>query len=315
MRSEFKLIELLKRQIPRGLQGPFEIGDDAAVLPHSGRDDGGGPLLLTTDTVVDGVDFRIGKISPEDAGRKALAVNLSDIAAMGGVPTAFVAALGIPRSLNEKWLLRFYWGMIRLAVKHRTLCVGGDISRSRSFFASISLLGRAVSRRIIGRSGARPGDWIAVTGRLGGSILAHHCRFTPRLAEGKFLAENYPPNAMMDLSDGLVQDLGHILQASGVSASIDLARIPISAAARKLAKGNSCKALEHALTDGEDFELLLTPSPQMKPSLDRHWRRRFPSVPLSWIGRIERGKGKISWLWNGKKIPPPRFRRAGFSHF
>ena len=311
MKSEFALIELLRKKIPRKMQGSFGIGDDAAVLPGSA----GEKLLFTTDVLVEGVDFIRGKTRARLVGRKALAVNLSDIAAMGATPHAFVISLGIPRKLSEKWILKFYGGMIALAKKYKVLCVGGDISRSRQFFASMAMIGRTRPGEVVTRGGARPGDLIAVTGRLGGSILGRHLRFEPRIPEARFLAARFHPTAMMDLSDGLWQDLGHILKGSGVGAKLALDKIPVSRDAFKLARGNSGAALRHALTDGEDFELLFTLPVVKKESLERAWKLRFPRLPLSWIGRIVAGAGPISCLRKGKPTAPPRLAKKGYSHF
>lgn len=312
--SEFELIDRLRKKIPRRLQGPLGIGDDAGVLPGAGT----GlprPCILTTDTIVEGVDFRFGEISPERAGRKSLAVNLSDVAAMGAQPVAFVVALGIPKNLSEHWIEKFYEGMIGLAKRYSVHCVGGDISRAREFFVSITLVGREGKGSIVTRAGARPGDWIAVTGSLGGSILGRHFRFEPRIWEGLFLSYRFHPHSMIDISDGLVQDLGHILKASRVGAQLDLDQIPVSSDAQKLARRNFQKALEHALTDGEDFELLFTIPAARRKRLESEWRKHFPRVRLSWIGRIQTRREKIEWCWKGKRIPPPRLKKAGFAHF
>ncbi len=300
MIPEFELIKRLKRKIPRKMQGPKPgIGDDAAVLPGAGSE----AWLLTTDAVVDGVDFQLGRIKPQDAGRKALAVNLSDIAAMGGEPAAFVAAIGIPAGFSAAWVEKCYDGMVRLARQYKVLFVGGDVSRSRTFFISIALLGRAPRREVVLRSGAKAGDWIAVTGRLGGSIHGRHYSFEPRVREARFLARNFKPTAMIDISDGLAQDLGHVLKASRKGAQIDLNSIPVSAAA---------KGLKGALSDGEDFELLFTIPASRKKPLQRRWKRQFPRLRLSFIGRVTHGK-QIEWKLNGKKTAAPA--RAGFQHF
>ena len=287
------------------MQGLLPIGDDTGIV--------GGPLLFTTDTLVEGVDFIRGTLAPELAGRKAVAVNLSDIAAMGGTPAAFVAALGIPRGISENWIEKFYKGMTGMAQKYQTLFVGGDITRSKEFFASIAMLGLAPAQGPLLRSGARPGDWIGVTGELGGSILKHHYAFEPRIAEGRFLAENFSVHAGMDISDGLAQDLGHILKASKVGAELEIRRIPPSRDAVKLAKGRCWETLEHSLCDGEDFELLFSMPESQKRKLEKVWPQKFPKTRLSWIGRIQKGKG-IQWLDNGRPVRLP-FETKGFQHF
>ena len=310
MRNEFELIRRLTKRIPSSLQGRIGIGDDAGVF-SKGKND---CELFTTDAVVEGVDFIPSKASPELVGRKALAINLSDIAAMGGIPVAFVVTLGIPKNLKQKWLERFYDGMIGLAKRYSVLCVGGDITRASVFFASISLVGKVSSKNLVLRKGGKVGHLIGVTGTLGGSILGHHLAFEPRLKEAQFLAR-FHPTAMIDISDGFVQDLGHILKASGVGANIFLDTIPVSRAASKLAKGRLRKSLERALSDGEDFELLFTIAPGRKKELEKKWESAFPRVPLTWVGNIQEGAGKITWYQRGQKIKGFSLRRLGFAHF
>ena len=306
--DEFSLIERLKSLIPRPLQGRFPIGDDAAILPAPG----GKAFLFTTDVIVEDVDFILNS-SPEAIGRKALAVNLSDIAAMGGRPKAFVAAFGIPKNFRRDWIEKVTKGIVRLAKQFKTQWVGGDISRAEKFFISIALWGEQNEKQIIRRTGARPGDFIYVTGTLGGSILGKHLSFIPRVREGCFLAKNYLPSAMLDISDGLIQDLGHILTGSKAGAQIELSRIPVSPAAREKARNNGRKALEFALSDGEDFELLFTLAPRRAKKLEKDWAHKFPQVPLSRLGSIVSGK-TIEWFMKGKKTAL-WFEKKGFVHF
>jgi thiamine-monophosphate kinase len=309
--DEFSFIDYLKKKIPNTGRVPVGIGDDAAVLEvgKSKR------LVVSTDVIVENVDFKIKTLSPEKIGRKALAVNLSDIAAMGASPTAFVISIGKPSYITASWLKRFYKGLLALAGKYNIVCVGGDFSKSKEFFASVTIFGEASPRQIVKRAGAKPGDWIAVTGALGGSLLQHHHDFTPRVREGFFLAKHIKPTAMIDISDGLVQDLAHILKASGVGAVLDLDKIPVSRDARKISRGNEEKALVSALSGGEDFELLFTVSSRRKKRLGKIWQKRFPKVSLKWIGKIERKASQISWCRDGKKVALPRLTRKGFSHF
>ncbi len=308
--NEFKLINALKTKIPRSLQGIIPIGDDAGALtvPRNKT------MLFAADAVVDGVDFHASKIRPENAGRKALAINLSDIAAMGGQPLSCVISLGIPKDFPEIWVKRFYSGLIKLAKEYKVQIAGGDISRAKEFFASIAMAGCADKKEIIQRSGARPGDILFVTGKLGGSILGHHYDFIPRVAEGRFLAAQFKPNAMMDISDGLWQDLEHLCGASKAGVRIDLDKIPVSKDARKLAKGNPCKAIERALTDGEDFELLFALPKAKADILEKKWKQKFPKVSLSRIGSIVSGRG-IAWFWEGEKTAMKKNIKKGFQHF
>ena len=299
--KEFHLIEKIKRLIPRNLQGMIPIGDDAAVLPGYGKKS----FLFTTDVIVEGVDFVVGQARPEAIGRKALAVNLSDIAAMGGRPLAFVVAWGLPRKYAGAYTERAAKGMLRLARRFKVAWVGGDISKSDRLFISIALLGRVEKGRAILRKGARKGDSIYVTGKLGGSIQGKHLNFTPRIREAQFLASQFRPTAMIDISDGFIQDLEHILKASSVGASIELNRIPVSAAAQK--------NLRAALTDGEDFELLFTLPAAKGKRLEAAWLRKFPRVPLTKVGEITDGRG-IHWHTKGKTVKM-WFQKKGYVHF
>lgn len=323
--DEFAFIEHLRKKVPASRKVCVGIGDDAAALSISK----GKQLVVSTDVIVENVDFKIKKgvrphfpikgpdpfLSPEIIGRKALAVNLSDIAAMGAKPTAFVISVGKPSYATASWLKRFYKGLLTLARQYGVICIGGDFSKSKEFFVSITIFGEALPHQIVKRSGARQGDWIGVTGALGGSRLRHHYDFTPRIREGLFLSSNITPTAMIDISDGLVQDLSHILKASKVGAVLDLDKIPVSSDAEKMARRNVSKALERALSDGEDFELLFTVSSREKRVLEKQWKKRFPRVPLTWIGKIEGKVPVICWRRKGKAVPAPKLSQKGFSHF
>lgn len=312
MRNEFGLIHRLTHLIPRSLQGPYGIGDDCAILPVGG----GKSLLFTTDVIVEGVDFLIGKggARPEAVGHKALAVNLSDIAAMGGRPLAFVVAWGIPKNFSQDWIARAGKGMVRLARKFRVAWVGGDISRAGRLFISIALLGEGETRKLVRRKGAKPGDLIYVTGTLGGSILGKHLDFMPRLAEAQFLVRRFHPTSLIDISDGFIQDLEHLLKASRVGAMVDLDRIPISGAARSKSKDSQQKALQSALTDGEDFELLFTLPCRESSRLENVWRRNFPRLSLTRVGEILHGAPKIKWVRKGERARL-WFHKKGYTHF
>jgi thiamine-monophosphate kinase len=309
--DEFSFIEYLKKKILGSRGVSVGIGDDAAVL-SVGKDR---KLVVSTDVIVENVDFKVKALSPEKIGRKALAVNLSDVAAMGASPTAFVVSIGKPERISTAWLSRFYNGLLALAKQYNVTCVGGDFSSSKEFFASVTIFGEVSPNCFVTRSGAMAGDWIAVTGALGGSLLRHHYDFTPRVREGLFLAKHITPTAMIDISDGLVQDLSHILKASRVGAVLDLDKIPVSRAARKISLGNEEEALSKALTDGEDFELLLTVPPWQKMMLEKGWKKQFPKVPLTWVGKIEGKASQVSWQRKGKKVLHPQLPRNGFSHF
>jgi thiamine-monophosphate kinase len=226
-----------------------DSGDDCAVV-RIGREE----VLFKTDAVVDGVHFDSRRARPEEIGHKAVARALSDLAAMGGLPTFGVIAMMVPRRAPERWIRRVMRGMDRTARAFGAAIVGGDLkSHPGKLAIAVSLLGKTEGRPFL-RSGARPGDAIGVTGPLGGSILGKHLRFTPRIREATRLRRTVGVHAMIDISDGLSTDLAHLCEESGVGATIEEARIPVSSAARRL-EGDP---VLHALTDGEDYELLFT---------------------------------------------------------
>ncbi len=315
--NEFSFIEYLKKKAQTGGHVLLGIGDDAAVLEIAK----GKHLVVSTDVIVEGVDFILKKLSPEKIGRKALAVNLSDFAAMGAKPVAFVITIGKPKYISTVWLSRFYSGLLKLAKSYGVACVGGDFSAAKEFFASVTILGEVSPNQAVTRAGAAAGDWIAVTGSLGGSRLRKHYDFTPRVAEGLFLTKHITPTAMIDISDGFCQDLGHILKASKVGACLELDKIPVSADAYRDRSGNTKQtcpfgvALERALSDGEDFELLFTVPPWQKMMLEKSWKKHFPKVPLTWVGKIEGKKSVIHWRCRGKVVAAPKLSQKGFSHF
>jgi thiamine-monophosphate kinase len=262
---------------------PFGIGDDCAVIPPTKRHQ-----LVTTDPVIYGQHFDEA-VSPRAVGAKLLKRNLSDIAAMGGRPVAAVISLALAPQTSVRWLEQFYRGLALTALKYRVKIVGGDITQgpARFFGAFLTLHGESSGARVVTRTGARAGDAIYVTGRLGGSLLGHHHAFTPRLAEGVWLAAQPEVRAMMDVSDGLAKDL-HSLTAERLAPALSAARIPISVAARRRAVQTKRTPLFHALSDGEDFELLIVVRAKSAARLERNWRKRFPKLPLTRIGEFVR---------------------------
>jgi len=283
--NEFELIAKLKPQLPGNDSIVVGAGDDCAVL------DLGVPgqfILFKTDAVVAGVHFD-ASAAPESVGHKALARCLSDIAAMGGKPTAALVTLGLPTNFDGDWVEKLYLGMGKLARRYDVAIAGGETTTSPDrIFVSISLLGTVEKESCIRRAGARPGDAIFVTGELGGSIRGKHLEFDPRLAEGQWLATQGRVHAMIDVSDGLAGDLRHLLQAGNVGAELLSEAIPISKAAKLQGREESSSKppLLAALTDGEDFELLFTvASKDAVPVLDG-FKKKFKDVRLSCIGRI-----------------------------
>lgn len=261
-------------------QAPFGIGDDCAVVPSSGQ-----PMLITTDPVIYGQHFD-DSVPARAVGAKLLKRNLSDIAAMGGRPVAAVVSLALAADTSTAWLRAFYLGIAAAARRFDVKIVGGDITQGPAGFfgAFLTLHGEAVANRVVTRGGAMPGDRIYVTGALGGSLLGHHYRFTPRLAEGAWLARRAEVCAMMDVSDGLAKDLDSLTPV-GLAPALCEQAIPISAAARRCALQTKQTPLFHALGDGEDYELLVVVCYRAdERKLETAWRRRFPRVRLTKIG-------------------------------
>ena len=282
--NEFELIARLSASLPRNDSVIVAAGDDCAVL------DLGAPeyILFKTDAVVEGVHFR-PDTPPEKIGRKALARCLSDIAAMAGKPGSALVTVALPADFNVERVEGIYAGLKLLAAEYGVAIVGGETTTNpERLLISIALLGSVEKERCVLRSGAKAGDAIFVTGRLGGSLHAKHLDFEPRLNEARWLREHFTVHAMIDLSDGLAGDLRHLLKASRVGAELLSSAIPISREARLAARAESSAKppLLAALTDGEDFELLFTAaSKDAVPLLDA-WKKRFPDLLLSCIGKV-----------------------------
>ncbi|HWI59779.1 MAG TPA: thiamine-phosphate kinase [Bacillota bacterium] len=288
--TEFELIHHLTRSLPGNKSVVTGPGDDCAVLDFGLPDR---LLLFKTDAVVEGIHFSAGA-TPEQIGHKALGRCLSDIAAMAGTPTAALITLALPRNYDLATVEGIYAGMSALARRHEVAIVGGETTTNpERMLISIALLGWVARGKSILRSGAEVGDALFVTGQLGGSLSGKHLAFEPRLVEARWLAQHFSVHAMLDLSDGLAGDLRHILKASRVGAELLATSIPISREARLAAKAESSAKppLLAALTDGEDFELLFTVAGRdAVPVLDA-WKKQFPNVPLTCIGKITAKEG------------------------
>ncbi len=286
--NEFELIAQWTRSLPGNASVVVGAGDDCAVL-DSGQ--AGRYLLFKTDSVVQGVHFT-DLAEPEQVGHKALGRPLSDIAAMAGRPIAALITMALPKEFDPKFLQRIYAGLGRLAQQHGVAIVGGETTANPGgLLISVSVLGDVASDKCVLRSGAKPGDALFVTGELGGSLEGKHFNFEPRLAEARWLAGHFAVHSMIDLSDGLAGDLRHLLRHGHLGAEILAGAIPISRAAKMKARAESSAKtpLLAALSDGEDFELLFTvASKDAVPLLDA-WKKQFPSLRLSCIGKIMAG--------------------------
>ena len=282
------------------------IGDDAAVVRVPK-----GLCVLSTDTLLEGTHFNLKDASPRELGRKAIASSLSDVAAMGCRATFALVSIAFPRSTPMSFARQLTRGLNSAAAKYGVTVAGGDtVSGKGPLFINVTVLGETDGLRPVLRSGARPGDVIMVTGELGGSILGKHMRFDPRLEEAVYLNKNFRLHSMIDISDGLSLDLGHILEDSGVGAVLYEKQIPVSRAARRLARRTGKTPLYHALTDGEDYELLFTLG---KSHAERLTGKNLPlKVPVTGIGHIRRERGLFLKEDNSGKLG--RIRPEGYEH-
>ena len=337
--SEFSLIRTLRRDFGRTGQSVIQgIGDDAAEisLPAAER------LLLTTDLLLEGVHFDIATTTFESIGYKTAVANLSDIAAMGGIPRYALMSVAIPRGRTSTDITQLYRGLMRACRPHGVAVVGGDTSASdHGLFICMTLTGSVKPGRALRRRGARVGDLIYVTGTVGDSLAGlriltsqghkraagrgrarrlergeqylvnRHMRPTPRLRVGQLLAAQHMATAAIDVSDGLSGDLAHICEESGVGAEIEAAALPISSACQAFARTRHLKAYELALQGGEDYELLFTVSPANRSKINRLARRancritRIGTIRPKRFGlQLRRATGAVT-----------RFRVSGYEHF
>ncbi len=332
--GEFGLISRfqsrLKHKSPRVIQG---IGDDCAVFSLNNAN----YQVLTTDALVETVHFNLKTHTPEQLGWKTLAVNISDIAAMGGRPQFAVISVAIPKRLSVDFLDRLYKGLDRACRKYQVALVGGDtVASPKHLFINLALLGETRKKRVFTRSGARPGDAIFVTGTLGDSaaglhilkspnrkwrgpeahrkkLVQRHLKPEPRVATADWLAQSrHKVSAMIDISDGLTQDLGHILTAGRVGAELWEPQLPISKSLLKHSLMNGLPAIDWVLGGGEDYELLFTLPTEGVNKL------RIESIsktgqPVTQIGVITAKKGIRLRSENGRDQALQR--PGGFNHF
>lgn len=254
MAGEFDFIDWIRSQQKFGGEIELAAGDDLAILRWPAEQ----LLLVGVDQVMDGVHFDSAQHSPGRIGAKVMNRNLSDCAAMGCRPVAGLVSVAMPRSRGIEYARALYMGIKSAGELFDCKIIGGDTAIwDGPLVASVSILGKSESRNVLRRTGAKPGDFIYVTGKLGGA-MARHMDFVPRVREGIEIANSGRATAMIDLSDGLSRDLGHLCRASGVGARLDAANIPIHEDAIKLSRTDGRPPLEHALHDGEDYELLFT---------------------------------------------------------
>jgi thiamine-monophosphate kinase len=293
---------------------------------------GAGTLLLTTDTLLEGVHFRRSTAALRDIGAKAIAVNVSDIAAMGGEPCYALLALALPPSLAVAELDELYAGVLDMARQHGVTLVGGDTCAAPGgVVLSVTLVGR-VDGAPLSRSGAQPGDAILVSGTLGASaaglavlergpgtlppsvveaVVRAHRVPTPRVAESRLIRASGWATAMIDLSDGLVTDLGHVAAESHVGARIDVDALPVSEATRAVARALGVDPLGWALSGGEDYELLFTAVAARRGELARAVTDRT-GTPIHWIGEVRPFEEGLRFVDRGGRAHAVK---PGFDHF
>jgi thiamine-monophosphate kinase len=300
--SEFAFINWLRRRTPRDVRVLLGPGDDTAVLSLTQHV----PCLVTTDMLLEGSCFILAEAGARRVGRKAMAVNLSDLAAMAGKPVAAVVSIGLPREGGKVIAEELYLGLRDIADAFDTAIVGGDTnSWDGPLVISVTLLGEATGRGPVSRSGAKPGDWLFVTGALGGSLLGKHLDFNPRVREALQLHQIVELHAMIDISDGLAADLHHLCEESRCGAVLRGESIPIAADAMKMDDGRG--PLDHALGDGEDFELLFAVSPVDGKHLVE--TQPIAGVTLAHIGEcVEQG------LWLEQQGQRRPLERRGYVH-
>lgn len=340
--GEFALIDRIRTILPTGGPGVLVgIGDDVAVLSmDEGRAGAGGRVWLATcDVQVEGSHFLRDSIEPRDLGHKVLAVNLSDIASAGGSPRYALVSLGLPKDLEVSFVEGLYEGLREEAERFGVEVVGGNISSVRhGLFIDLFLLGEAERSEVVLRSGARPGDRILVTGSLGDAaagvallldpgLLAaaspslrdyapravrRRDRPEPRVREGRIIGASKQASAMIDLSDGLAGDLGHVFERSGVSARIVAERLPVARENRELSLASKGDEWHFALHGGEDYELLFTCSPATAASLAASIREAT-GTPVAEIGEIiEAGRPAELVLPDGRVVG---LGEGGWDHF
>jgi len=326
--GEFGFIERFKPLFESLIQGnQTGIGDDCAIIPANDHED----WLVTTDLLMEDVHFIRRAITPEQLGYKSLAVNLSDIAAMGGTPVGSFLSIAIPPDIDVEYLDAFMQGYRRLSSRYNTPLLGGDTTGSREHLAiNVCVAGKCSKGMARKRSMAQPGDAVCVTGTLGdsagglqlllhkitpadayGYLLQKHHLPEPRLDEGMFMAGFPAVHAMIDISDGIASDLKHILKASAVSAKVHLDWLPVSEQLKKASAEYKWNASELAAAGGEDYELLVTIAASGLKTVQEEFQKKF-GTPLVKIGEITPGMPEICWM---NKDVSVRFLQTGFNHF
>ena len=289
--GEDRLLDQLLPSLPLGKTVVAGAGDDCGVVEMP---PGGSFFVLKTDCIVEGVHFLSGA-NPLDVGWKAMMRPLSDFAATSAVPQFALITLIVPATRSTSWVKKLYRGLRRGAKRFNVSIVGGETSiTSGPIVISVSVVGFVEKNRWVSRRGAKVGDDLFVTGRLGGALKHKHLQFVPRIAESRWLTENFSIRAMMDLSDGLGVDLPRLARASRVGFNVEMENLPLSRGAK----------IANAISEGEDYELLFAIPPRQSKRLQKEWHKKFPNLDLTRIGSLNR-KSKIE----NRKL------QGGYVHF
>lgn len=306
---ETDFVAWLVSRLPADARLEVPPGDDAAVLrPPAMR-----RTVVTVDMLMEGTDFILGPdCSPQAVGHKALAVSLSDLAAMGSRPEAAVVAVALPRHGGDALGRGIQAGLETLAAEHGVVLAGGDTNAwDGRLVISTTALGSVAPGAAWRRDGARPGDLLVVTGAFGGSLLGRHLAVRPRVREALFIAARFPVHAAIDCSDGLSLDLARMMAASGTRGVVRLADVPIHPDAVRRAERDGGTPLEHALGDGEDFELILALPAEAARGLVAAAGTPPLDLRITVIGSVEEGAGLVAEAADGSRSPlEPR----GFVH-
>lgn len=326
--GEFGFIERFKPLFEDLIQsGQTGIGDDCAIIPANDEED----WLITTDLLMEDVHFIRDAITPEQLGYKSLAVNLSDIAAMGGTPVGSFLSVAVPADMEVEYLDAFIKGYHQLSIRYNTPLLGGDTTRSLKHLAvNVCIIGKCPRGMARKRSQAQAGDVVYVTGYLGdsagglqillnkltlsgehGYLLNQHYQPEPRINEGLFLAGYPAVHAMIDISDGIASDLRHILKASGVSSQIHLDRLPVSEQLAAASARYGWNTFELASAGGEDYELLVTIAEDKSEFIREEFLKKF-GKPLIRIGSVCAGLPEIIWFNKAERV---QLSKNGFNHF
>jgi len=303
--DEFALIRWIRSEVHPAEAVEAGPGDDCAVVAVAG-----GRLAVSTDAVVEGVHFAPGTDAYR-VGWKAAAAALSDLAACACEPLAVVASCAVAPGRGHEYLKGIFRGLQDAAVRVGAGVAGGDVSRAagEETTVCVTVLGRVPHEGMVTRGGARQGDIVFVTGRLGRSSAGRHLRFVPRVEEALRLRRLGGLHAMIDVSDGLAGDAVHIARESGVRVEIDLARLPLSDAVRRAYPEDRAAQVRHAACDGEDFELLFTVSPDGAERLLKEWDLE---TPVTRIGRCTAGEPGVTFLPGDTGVDPAGLK--GFEH-